>query len=93
MPGGQYINHFGAIRLRVTGSGTMEVKLVSMDTTTESILADVTLQTTTPRYVNQLANFNQQKAQLVLGTTELNDYFLLRQIIFYVKPIAESFPQ
>ena len=93
MPGGQYINHFGSIRLRVTGSGTLNAKLVSMNTTTESILANITLQSTTPRYINQLANFNQQKAQLVLQTTDLNAYFFLRQIIFYVKPVAESFPQ
>ena len=93
MPGGKYLNHFGAVRLRVTGSGTLECKLISMDTTTESLLTDVTLATTTGRYANQLANFTQQKAQLEIKTTEISEYFLLRQIIFYIKPVASSFPQ
>ncbi len=93
MPGGQYLNHFGAVRLRVTGEGTLQCKLISMDTTTEQQLTNLTLQTTTARYPTQLANFVQQKAQLELSTDELGDFFFLRQLLIYIKPIASSFPQ
>jgi hypothetical protein len=93
MPGGQHINHFGTVRIRVTGAGNLKCRLISMDTTTDSQLTDVVMQSQSARYPNQLANFNQQKAQLELKTTELNETFLIRQILVYVKPVASSFPQ
>lgn len=93
MPGGQYINHFGAVRMRITGSGSLKCRLISMDTTTEQVLTSLTLQAQNARYPNQLANFNQQKAQIEIKTTELNETFLLRQILIYTKPIFNSFPQ
>ena len=91
--GGLYINHFGAVRLRVNGSGSLLLKLISLDTSIEQILTPVTMSLTTGRYPNQLANFNQQRAQLEFRVSALNETFTLRQILIYSKPIAESFPQ
>lgn len=93
MAGGQYINHFGAVRMRVTGSGVLKTKLISMDETTEVNLADLTLQAQNGRYPNQLANFNQQRAQVRIGTTEIDEIFTLGQLLIYIKPISSSFPQ
>ena len=93
MPGGQYINHFAAVRMRVTGTGNLKTKLISMDTVTEKQLADTTLLPTNSRYPNKLVNFKAQKAQLELRLTQLDETFLLRQILIYKKPVASSFPQ
>lgn len=93
MPGGQYINHFGQVRIRVTGSGVMEASLLSLDDVETKQLADITLSATTPRYVNQLVNFETQKARLKLITTELGATFFIRQISIYVKPVGTNYPQ
>lgn len=93
MPGGQFINHIGQVRIRLTGSGVLEAKLKSMDESTEIQLADTTMQSATPKYVNLNTNFEQQKARLELKTTELGAVFLIRQILFYVKPVGTNFPQ
>lgn len=93
MPGGQYINHFGQVRIRVTGTGVMEAKLLSLDDVDTKQLADITLPSTTSRYVNQLVNFETQKARLDLRTTEFGATFFVRQIIFYIKPVGTNYPQ
>jgi hypothetical protein len=93
MPGGQYINHFGQVRMRLLGSGVMSAKLISLSESEETNLADTTMQLTSVRYVNLHANFEQQKAQLELKTTEFGATFQLRQIIFYLKPVGTNYPQ
>lgn len=93
MPGGQFINHFGQVRIRVTGGGVLQARLISLDDLQEIQLADTTLQSASAKYVNLHTNFEQQKARLELKTTELGAEFLVRQIIFYVKPVGTNYPQ
>lgn len=92
MPG-QFINHFGQVRMRLTGSGVMEAKLLSLEDVQEIQLANTTMQTGNPKFVNLHTNFEQQRARLKLTTTEFGATFLLRQIIFYIKPVGTNFPQ
>lgn len=93
MPGGQFINHFGQVRIRTTGTGVLKSRLISLDDLQEIQLADTTMQSASAKYVNLHTNFEQQKARLELKTTELGDQFLVRQIIFYVKPVGTNYPQ
>ena len=93
MPGGQFINHFGQVRIRATGTGVLKSRLISLDDLQEIQLADTTMQSASAKYVNLHTNFEQQKARLELKTTELGDQFLVRQIIFYVKPVGTNYPQ
>lgn len=90
--GGQYINHFGSVRLRVTGSGTLELKLISLGAT-ELALTDVTMSSSTNRYPTILSNFMQQKAQLEIKTSQIDEVFEIKEIHIYVKPIFTSYPQ
>lgn len=93
MPGGQYINHFGQVRVRVTGTGVMSGRLLSLDDENSVNLPNITLQSTTARYVNALTNFETQKARLELKTTEFGATFFIRSIILYVKPVGMNYPQ
>lgn len=93
MPGGQYINHFGAIRVRVTGTGNLNPKLISLDTTTELDITPIAMTSPNSRYANQLCNFMQQRAQLELKTTEIDEVFYIRQIMIYARPVYSGFPQ
>lgn len=93
MPGGQFRNHFNAVRLRATGSGNLECKLITLDDVTESILPSVALQATTDRYPTQLANLTTQRAQFEFRTTEFGAHFHINSILIYTKPVSSGFPQ
>lgn len=93
MPGGLFLNHCVAVRMRVTGSGNLKVRLLSLNGESTSQLPDVAMSPTTQRYVNQLANFITQRYQVEISTEEMDETFNIRQVIIYNKPIASSYPQ
>lgn len=89
---GELIHHFGMIRMRVTGSGNLKMRLLSFDETTSSTLNSFSLSATTNREPTRLANFSEQRAQLEFKTTEINEHFVISKIIIFTKPIAVEFP-
>jgi len=90
---GQFINHFGAIRLRVTGTGNLKSTLISLDDTIEKDLANLAMSSAPNKFPTILSNFMQMKAQLELKITEINEAFEIREIHIYIKPTYTSFPQ
>ena len=94
MPGGEFRTHFGAVRLRVLGAGNLKLKLIPLGTDNPPHdLVDIPMNQVTGVYPNQLANMIHQKAQLEIKTTEIDEVFLLKQIIFYVKVVATGYPR
>lgn len=89
----QVINHYGAVRLRVNGSGSLRLTLFSLDETQTNVLVPIPLQTTTNVEPNRLSNFTQQRAKLQIQVTNLNETFQISKIIVFVKPVAKSFPE
>lgn len=92
MPG-QYLNHTTAVRLRITGSGLLHTRLISMDNVADQQLVDLTLESTTDRYKTLLANFTKERAQLEVKIDGLGEHFLCRGLIIFTKPIATGYPQ
>jgi hypothetical protein len=93
MPGGNFLNHFTSVRLRINGAGSLLMQLESLDNVYNRAITPLTMAGTTERYANQLTNFTQQKSRLVIETNEIDETFFIRQIILYVKPIASGYPQ
>ena len=89
----EVINHFGAVRLRVTGSANLRLTLYSLDEVKSNVLATIPLNSTTNIEPNRLANFTQQRAKLDIRTTAINETFTISKIIVFVKPVAKSFPE
>jgi len=89
----QYITHFGTIRMRVVGSGTLYATLYSLDDTRSQVLTNTTLAATTDRQPTRLANFKSMGARLELKVDSLGDWFKCDGIIIYVKPSETSYPQ
>lgn len=85
--------HFGAIRLRVNGSGNLKSSFASLDSVRTQQLADFALMNTTDIEPVILANFTQQRASLTLQLTGLGDWFFLTKITVFVKQVATSIPQ
>lgn len=90
---GQFINHFGAVRLRVTGTGTFEMRLISLDDVYDEQLADLTLSASNASFPTQLANFTQPRARLEGTVTVLDSSFVIKEIHIYIKPVFTSYPQ
>jgi hypothetical protein len=87
------INHYGAVRLNVKGSGNLWLTLFSQDEIKISSLKQVPLKTKTEINPNRLSNFTQQNAKLEIRTTEINETFGVSKIIIFVKPVAKSYPE
>ena len=89
----QVINHFGAVRLRVNGSASLQMTLYSLDETQSNVLVPIQLNSATNVEPNRLSNFTQQRAKLMIQTTNINENFLISKIIVFVRPVAKSFPE
>jgi hypothetical protein len=91
--GAEYINHFNAVRMRVTGSGQLRTRFLSLDESVTQTLEPLDMSATTNIQPTVLANFKQQRAQIELKTTEKDEYFVVTRIIVFVKRLFTSFPQ
>jgi len=91
--GEEVINHYGAVRFRVNGSGNLLMKLFSHDEVKMYTLLPIILQAKTNIEPNRICNFTQQKAKLEVRVTELDETFRISKIIVFVKPVAKSYPE
>lgn len=87
------ILHFGAVRLRVTGSGNLDLSLRSLDDTNVSVLASQTMRTTTNKELVSLANYSDQRGQVKVSTNSIGEVFNISKIVVFVKSVASGYPQ
>lgn len=85
-------HHINAIRMRVTGSGNLNLQLTDLNDVRTSILTNLALATSTRIEPTRLANFQSQRTRLVGRVTELNEHFHIRRIIIFAKPVAVEYP-
>lgn len=87
------ILHFGAVRFRIVGSGSLIMYLRSLDDVRNQQLVDLTMQSVTNREPVVLANFKEQCAQLELSVTEIDETFTIGKIIIFTKATETGYPQ
>lgn len=90
--GGENEHHVVAIRLRVIGTGNLQLDLFDLDDTRTQALEDVAMQATTRIEPTKLSNFQSQRIRLVGKTTEINEVFRINRIIIFAKPVAVEYP-
>jgi len=86
------INHYHAVRMRVTGSGLLRMRLLSLDDIDTQTLVPFTMAATTQREPTRLANFKSQQARLEIKTTAMNEIFKIGKIVIFSKPVETEFP-
>lgn len=89
---GEGISHFNAIRLRVIGSGNLDLILYSLDDVKSQTLNPLVLQTTTNIQPTKKCNFMQQRMALEISTDVMDEYFRINRIIIFSKPTFANFP-
>jgi hypothetical protein len=92
MPTEETVNHYGLIRLRVAGSGQLRTRLLSLDEVEEDILYPLDMSDPTDIEPTRLSNMTQQRAQLEIKTTQMDETFHCSKIIIFAKPVATSYP-
>ena len=88
----EVINHYGAIRLRMTGTGNLLPTLYSFDKVKVLPLVAMPMVLKTNIEPIRLSNLNEQKARLELRITELDETFKISKVVVFVKPVAKSYP-
>lgn len=86
------INHFGLVRLRVTGTGNLQMSLLSRSGSRNFNLAQLPMSANTDIEPTRLSNFTEQAAQLKVNVINLGETFLISKIIVFVRPVAKSYP-
>lgn len=86
------INHYAAIRMRVVGTGNLDMQLASLDRIDTSDLVAFTLSETNAREPTRLCNFVSQKARLKVSTDVIDEFFNIDKVIIFAREIYKEFP-
>lgn len=89
---GEFISHFNGVKVRVNGTGSLKLKLFSLDDQRYEELADIQMSERTNIIPTTLANFVEQRCSLEIKTLNINDYFRINRIIIYSKFFASEYP-
>lgn len=86
------ILHFNAVRLRVTGSGSLDMVFKSLDDVITKTLAPLAMSMATGREPRVLTNFKSQRAKLEISVDLIDEYFSINKLIVFVKPLWADYP-
>jgi hypothetical protein len=86
------IVHFTALRMRVIGSGSLQMTMYSQDDVFSQTLVPFTMSATTNIRPARLMNFQHQKALFEGKTTSINERFEINKIIFFAKNVFSEYP-
>ena len=88
-----HILHFNAVRLRVTGTGNLDMTLYSLDDVYNTNLAVLAMPVSSNKESRVLTNFIQNRIALYGSTDEINEYMKIERIYIYSKFFATEEPQ
>ena len=89
---GEYEHHVVGVRMRVLGSGNLQMELADLNDTQVQSLVPFAMQATTRIEPLRLANFQSQRVRFVGRVEELGEYFTIQRIIVFAKPVAQEYP-
>src|SRR5262245_46961632 len=93
---GESINHFNGVRMRVLGSGNLDVAAYiqnGMDSDLlNQTLVPYAMSSATHRQPTLGLNVVKQRMSLEIKVTEINEWFAINRLIVYMKPLYTSFP-
>lgn len=87
---GEAINHFNGVRLRVIGSGDLQVTAWALQEVSSEVLVPYAMQTTTKIQPTLLMNVREHRVSLEIKVTEINEWFDIGRIILFSKPLYTS---
>lgn len=91
MAGGA-IFHYGAVRLRIVGSGELDMEFIGLDPADTSSLVAITMENPAARAPKRLSNYIGQRARLKVSTDVINEWFRINTISIFVKELWQEYP-
>jgi len=89
---GENISHFAAIRVRVTGTGNLQMKVYSIDDVKSKTLVPFVMQQTSRIIPTRIVNFMEQRAAFEITAPGMDEYFRINRITVYIKEVYTSYP-
>lgn len=89
---GESISHFGAVRIRVNGTGALRLALYSLDDVVSSTLVPLQMSSLTRIIPTRLCNFQEHRALLEVKTTAIDEFMSVNRIIVFTKPVFTEWP-
>ena len=89
---GENIQHLTAVRLRVVGSGNLDMEFFAQDNTPTYPLVPFVLAASTNIQPTRLSNVIEQRVVFRLGTDAIDEWFRVNRIILFTKEFATSYP-
>lgn len=90
--GGENILHYGAVRLRVNGTGNLQLAFTGLDDVVTATLSSLVMASSPGREPRVLANFVGQRARFKVLTNQKDEIFKINRIVIFAKPIWTDFP-
>lgn len=85
-------HHIVGVRLRVLGEGNLLLSLQDYSNIQTQNLIPLVMSTATRIEPTRLSNFQSQRTRLVGTVDEMDEWFGIRRIIVYAKPVAIEYP-
>jgi|SRR6187551_190482 len=86
------IVHYTSVRMRITGSGQLEMAMFSQDDVFSSTLVPFNMQSVTNIRPTRLMNFQHQRACLEGKTDVAGEWFSINKIVIYAKEVFVNYP-
>jgi hypothetical protein len=86
------IVHFAGVRMRVIGSGNLDLEFLGLDDDPTQNLAAIAMSASTGREPTRLANFISQRGRLKISTDVIDEHFKINRVILFIKPIWSQYP-
>lgn len=90
--GGENVSHFNAVRMRLQGTGNLQMILWSADDIRSQTLVPFEMSLLTNIQPTRLANFIEQRVALEVKTTEINEFVRINRIILFAREFGSEYP-
>lgn len=84
--------HVVSVRMRLNGSGNLDMTLRDLDNVRHYDMVPFAMQTTTRIEPTRLANFQSQRILLHGSIDVINEWFWIRRIVIFTKPVVVEYP-
>jgi hypothetical protein len=85
--GGENVNHYAGIRVRVTGNCNLIPTYLSLDDVKTKTLVSIVVGANTGKEPFQLGGFVSQRAYLTLETQKVGEVFRINRVVIFAKPL------
>lgn len=86
------IVHYTSVRMRIIGSGSLQMTMYAQDEVYSSVLVPFTMAAATNIRPTRLMNFQHQRAYLEGKTTASGEWFSINKIVIYAKEVFVDYP-